>query len=162
MRGGDPAAARAGLALLARGARLAVAESCTGGLLGGRITAVPGSSRYFLGGVVAYHNRVKAALLGVPPGMLRRHGAVSAPVAAAMAAGARRAFGADVAVAVTGIAGPGGGGPGKPAGLVFVAVCGFGGVRWRRARFAGDRDAVRAQAVDLALILLSEHAEDGR
>ena len=162
MPGGDPVAERAGRALLARRALLAVAESCTGGLVGGRLTAIPGSSCYFLGGVVAYHNRIKTALLGVPPGMLRRHGAVSAPVAAAMASGARRAFGADVAVAVTGIAGPGGGVPGKPAGLVYVAVSGLGGARWRRALFSGDRARVRAQAAELALILLTEHLEDGR
>lgn len=162
MRRPDRLAAGVARALLARGARLALAESCTGGLVGGRLTAVPGSSRYLLGGVVAYHNRVKAALLGVPAGMLRRHGAVSAPVAAAMARGVRRLFGADLAVAVTGIAGPGGGGPRKPVGLVFVAVCGGGRTRWRRALFAGGRDRVRAQAADLALIVLLEHLEDGR
>jgi nicotinamide-nucleotide amidase len=157
----DELATRVGRALLARGARLAVAESCTGGLLGGRVTAVPGSSRYFLGGVISYHNRAKAALLGVPPAALRRHGAVSAPVAAAMAAGARRAFGADVAVAITGIAGPGGGAPGKPVGLVHVAVSGGGSTRARRAVFTGGRGRVRDQAVELAMILLLEHREDG-
>lgn len=162
MRAPDPLAARVGRALLARGARLAVAESCTGGIVGGRITAVPGSSRWFLGGVVAYQNRAKTLLLRVPPGLLRRHGAVSAPAAAAMARGARRAFGADVAVAVTGIAGPGGGSPGKPVGLVHVAVCGGGATRSRRAVLAGDRRRVRGQAAELALIMLLEHLEDGR
>lgn len=162
MRARDPLAARVGRALLARAARLAVAESCTGGIVGGRLTAVPGSSRYFLGGVVAYHNRAKAALLLVPPEMIRRHGAVSAPVAAAMARGARRTFGADVAVAVTGIAGPGGGSRGKPVGLVHLAVCGGGVTRMRCAVFAGDRRRVRDQAADLALILLLEHIEDER
>ena len=156
----DALAARAGRALLARGARLAVAESCTGGLVGGRITSVPGSSRYLLGGVVAYHNSAKAALLQVPPAMLGRCGAVSSPVAAAMARGARRVFRADVAVAVTGIAGPGGGGDGKPVGLVYVAVSGFGRVRCRRAFFSGDRRQVREQAADLALIVLLEHLEE--
>jgi len=156
----DVLAAGVGRALLARAARLAVAESCTGGLVGARITGVPGSSRYLLGGVVAYHNTAKAALLQVPRGMLRRCGAVSAPVAAAMARGARRAFGAEVAVAVTGVAGPGGGTAGKPVGLVYVAVSGFGRTRCRPARFAGDRQRVRAQAADLALIMLLEHLEE--
>jgi PncC family amidohydrolase len=161
MPGGDPLAARVGEALLARRARLAFAESCTGGLVGCRITGVPGSSRYLLGGVVAYHNNAKAALLRVPRALLRRHGAVSAPVAAAMARGARCVFGADVAVAVTGVAGPGGGGVDKPVGLVYVCVNGFGRNRCRRAVFAGDRRGVRSQAADLALILLLEHLEDG-
>jgi PncC family amidohydrolase len=162
MRGGDALAARVGRALLKRAARLALAESCTGGLVGARITAVPGSSRYLLGGGVAYHNRAKASLLRVPAATLRRHGAVSAPVAAAMARGARRAFGSEVAVAVTGIAGPGGGSPDKPVGLVYVAVCGPGAMHCRRAVFRGDRRRVREQAAELALILLLEHLEDGR
>ena len=161
MPGGDALAVRVGRALLARSARLAFAESCTGGLVGSRITGVPGSSRYLLGGVVAYHNSAKAALLKVPRALLRRHGAVSAPVAAAMARGARRVFRAEVAVAVTGIAGPGGGSVGKPVGLVYVAVNGFGRSRCRRAVFAGDRQRIRGQAADLALILLLEHLEDG-
>jgi PncC family amidohydrolase len=158
----DALAARVGGALLDRGARVALAESCTGGLIGARLTSVPGSSRYLLGGVVAYQNRAKTSLLGVAPAMVRRHGAVSAPVAAAMARGARRVFGADVAVAVTGIAGPGGGTASKPVGLVFVAVSGFGRSRGRRAVFSGDRRRVRERAADLALILLLEHLEDGR
>jgi PncC family amidohydrolase len=162
MPAGDALAARVGRALLARAARVALAESCTGGLLGARITGIPGSSRYLLGGVVAYHNSAKAALLQVPRAMLSRHGAVSAPVAAAMARGARRAFRADVAVAVTGIAGPGGGSAGKPVGLVHVAVSGFGRTRCRSAYFTGGRRRVRRQAADLALILLLAHLEDGR
>jgi PncC family amidohydrolase len=153
----DLLAARVGLALLARDARLALAESCTGGLLGSRITGIPGSSRYLLGGVVAYHNNAKIALLRVPRGMLCRFGAVSAPVAAAMARGARRVFKAEIAVAVTGVAGPGGGSAGKPVGLVYVAVCGFGRNRCRRALFGGSRQRVREQAADLALIMLLEH-----
>lgn len=156
----DVLAARVGRALLARAARLAVAESCTGGLVGSRITGVPGSSRYLLGGVVAYHNNAKAALLRVPRGMLGRSGAVSAPVAAAMARGARKAFKAEIAVAVTGIAGPGGGRADKPVGLVFVAVAGFGRTRTRSALFAGDRQRVRERASDLALIMLLEHLEE--
>jgi len=157
---GDTLAVRVGRALLARAARVAFAESCTGGTVAGRVTAVPGSSRYLVGGIVAYHNNAKVDLLQVPRAMVRRHGAVSAPVAAAMASGARRAFGADVAIAVTGIAGPGGGSPAKPVGLVYVAACGFGRTRCRRACFAGDRQRVRDQAADLALILLLEHLEE--
>jgi len=156
----DALAVRVGRALLARAARLAVAESCTGGLVGSRITGVPGSSRYLLGGVVAYHNSAKTALLRVPRRMLERFGAVSAPVAAAMARGARKVFRAEIAVAVTGVAGPHGGSAGKPVGLVFVAVCGFGRARSRRALFAGDRQRVRDQAADLALIMLLEHLEE--
>ena len=157
MRTADALAARVGVALLARAARLAVAESCTGGLVGARVTSVPGSSRYLLGGVVAYHNNAKNGLLQVPRGMLGRFGAVSAPVAAAMARGARRVFKAEIAVAVTGVAGPGGGSAGKPVGLVYVAVCGFGRNRCRRALFGGSRQRVREQAADLALIMLLEH-----
>jgi PncC family amidohydrolase len=153
---------RAGRALRAAGAWVAVAESCTGGLLGARLTAVPGSSGYFLGGVLAYHNRVKAGLLGVPSGLLRRHGAVSAPCAAAMAHGVRRALGSDYGVAITGIAGPGGGTPARPVGLVFVAVARAGGARWRRAVFAGDRGQVREQSVELALNVLLSTLQDGR
>ena len=156
----DALAARVGRALRARAARLAVAESCTGGLVGARVTGVPGSSRYLLGGVVAYHNNAKMGLLRVPRRMLDRFGAVSAPVAAAMARGARRVFKAEIAVAVTGIAGPGGGSAGKPVGLVYVAVCGFGRTRCRRARFGGARQRVRDQAADLALIMLLEHLEE--
>jgi PncC family amidohydrolase len=156
----DALAARVGRALLARAARLALAESCTGGLIGARVTSVPGSSRYLLGGVVAYHNNVKTALLRVPSRMLARFGAVSAPVAAAMARGARRSFKAEIAAAVTGVAGPGGGSVGKPVGLVYVAVCGFGRTRCRRALFGGTRQRVRDQAADLALIMLLEHLEE--
>lgn len=156
----DTLAAHVGCALRARAARLAVAESCTGGLVGARITSVPGSSRYLLGGVVAYHNNAKIALLQVPRGMLARFGAVSAPVAAAMARGARRVFKAEIAVAVTGIAGPGGGSAGRPVGLVYVAVCGFGRTRCHRALFGGRRQRVRDQAADLALNMLLEHLEE--
>jgi len=156
----DVLAVRVGRALLARAARLAVAESCTGGLVGSRVTGVPGSSRYMLGGVVAYHNNAKISLLRVPPRMLGRFGAVSAPVAAAMARGVRRVFKAEIAVAVTGVAGPGGGSAGKPVGLVYVAVCGFGRTRCRRALFGGARQRVRDQAADLALIMLLEHLQE--
>lgn len=161
MEAGAALARRVGDALLARGLRLGVGESCTGGLVGGLLTGVPGSSRWFLGGVTAYHNRVKVAVLGVPPRLLRRAGAVSPGVAAAMARGARRALGADRGLSVTGVAGPGGGSPGKPVGLVYAAVSAPGRTRWRAARYDGDRAAVRARALELALNLLLEDLEAG-
>lgn len=159
----DPLARAVGRALLARAARVAFAESCTAGLIASRIASVPGSSRYLLGAVVAYHNRAKTKIVRVPQATLRRHGAVSAPVAAAMARGARNLFGADVGVAVTGIAGPGGGSAGKPVGLVHLAVCGFGGGGLRRrVVFTGSRQQVQTRAADLALIMLLEYLEHER
>ena len=139
--------------LRASGRTLTVAESCTGGLLAGAITAVPGSSEYFLGGVVAYHNAVKNRFLDVPFDLIESHGAVSAEVAAAMAEGALKRFSADISVAVTGVAGPGGGSRAKPAGTVWVAVAVRGeGVRYsHRFRFQGDRGRVRREAVRSAL-----------
>jgi nicotinamide-nucleotide amidase len=137
-----------------RGLTLATAESCTGGLVSARLTSVPGSSDVFLGGIVSYANEVKASVLGVPEEVLRRHGAVSAEVAAAMAAGARARLGADLAVAVTGIAGPGGGTPEKPVGLVYVHASGPS--RERAADFTapGDRETVRGRAAVAALHLV--------
>lgn len=132
---------------------LAVAESCTAGLIGWRVTRVPGSSEYFRGGVIAYSDDLKTAMLNVDPATLRAHGAVSEQTAREMAAGARAAAGADVGLAVTGIAGPGGASPEKPAGLVYIAVTGPAD-RVRRFRFAGGRDAVREQAAQAALELL--------
>ena len=137
----------AGRLLRRRGLRLAVAESCTGGLLGARLTAVAGSSDYFLGGVVAYANEVKVGLLGVRPETLERHGAVSASCAAEMAAGIRRRLGAEVGLSVTGVAGPGGGSAEKPVGLVYVGMDGPAGARVRELRLAGSRDEVREGAV---------------
>ncbi|MCC6222338.1 MAG: CinA family nicotinamide mononucleotide deamidase-related protein [Thermoleophilia bacterium] len=138
----------------AAGLRLATAESCTGGLLGAALTDVPGASAVYLGGVVAYANGVKAAQLRVPGDLLERHGAVSAQVAAAMAEGARAALGADVAAAVTGIAGPGGATPGKPVGLVHVHVATPQSGEARRLELPGDRDAVRERACAATLHLL--------
>jgi nicotinamide-nucleotide amidase len=137
--------------LLARGWRVAVAESCTGGLIGGRLTDVPGSSAWFVGGVVAYANDVKVGTLGVPEALIARHGAVSEPVARAMAEGARRRLDADVAVSVTGIAGPGGGTDTRPVGTVVIAVATATGTGARTFSFPGDRAFIRAQAVMAAL-----------
>jgi nicotinamide-nucleotide amidase len=137
-----------------RGLTLATAESCTGGLVSARLTSVPGSSDVFLGGVVSYANAVKASALGVPEGVLREHGAVSTEAAAAMAAGARARLGADVAVAVTGIAGPGGGTPEKPVGLVYLHVSGPSGERAADFTAPGDRETVRARADVAALHLV--------
>ncbi len=133
---------------------LATAESCTGGMVAERLTSVPGSSRVFLGAVVAYSNDVKAAGLGVPGDLLERHGAVSAEAAAAMAAGARERLGADVAVAVTGIAGPDGGTDEKPVGLVYLHAEAPGGSRSADFVFPGDRDGIRRRAAVTALHLL--------
>jgi nicotinamide-nucleotide amidase len=137
-----------------RGLTLATAESCTGGLVAARLTSVPGSSDVFLGAVVAYADEVKARELEVPAEVLERHGAVSAEAAAAMAAGARSRLEADVAVAVTGIAGPGGGTPEKPVGLVYLHVEGPDGVLARRLDFPGDREAIRSRSVVAALHLV--------
>lgn len=137
--------------LRSTGATLATAESCTGGLLGALITEVPGSSTYYLGGVVAYANHAKTTLLGVPPDLLADHGAVSAATATAMAVGARERLGADLAISITGIAGPGGGSPEKPVGLVFVALAAGGASRVLRLELAGNRHAVRAAATARAL-----------
>lgn len=140
-----------GPALLARSATLACAESCTGGLIGALVTAVPGSSDYFLGGVIAYANAVKIGLLDVSPATLGEHGAVSAATAREMALGARSKLGADYAVSVTGIAGPGGATSGKPVGLVFIGLAGPSGVTANRHVFPGDRAAVRMAAAVAAL-----------
>jgi nicotinamide-nucleotide amidase len=140
--------------LLERRATLAVAESCTGGLLGGRLTTRAGSSDYFLGGVLSYANDVKENVLGVPAGILAQYGAVSPQVAEAMAEGVKRLLDADYALSVTGVAGPSGGSPEKPIGLVFVGCASPGGVVVKEHRLVGDRDSVRRQAVTAALHLL--------
>ena len=146
---------------VAKGVTLAVAESCTGGMVAARVTAVPGSSAVFLGGVVSYANAVKRDVLGVPRAVLERHGAVSAECAAAMAEGARALLKADVAVSVTGIAGPGGGSPEKPVGLVWFGVMDMRGARAERRVFEGARAAVRRQAAEHALELLLAAARGG-
>ena len=139
-----------------KGRTLATAESCTGGLVAGRITSVPGASAVFLGGVVSYANAAKRDLLGVPSEVLDRAGAVSAECAEAMAAGVRVRLKADAAVSVTGIAGPDGGTPQKPVGLVYFGVATAARVRSVRGLFDGDREEVRRQASDRALALLLE------
>ncbi len=139
--------------LAERGYSLAVAESCTGGLVGARITAVAGASDVFVGGVISYSNALKTSLLGVDPGLLAAHGAVSEEVVRAMAAGARTRLGADVALAVTGIAGPTGGTDDKPVGTVWLGVCAPDIERAVRIRFPGDRDEVRQRAAQGVLDL---------
>ena len=142
-----------------RGLRVATAESCTGGLLAKTITDLPGASAHYAGGVVAYADDVKVALLDVDPESLEAHGAVSREVALQMAAGACRRFAADVAMAVTGIAGPEGGTPAKPVGTVWLAVALADG--WAEARlecFPGDREAVREASVAAALGMATDAA----
>jgi nicotinamide-nucleotide amidase len=145
-----------------RGYTLATAESCTGGLVAGRLTAIPGSSEVFRGAVVAYADDVKAAELGVPEPMLREHGAVSAETAQAMAEGARTRLGADVAVSITGIAGPDGGSEEKPVGLVYLHVSGPEGEEARRIDLPGDREMIRGRATTAALHLLRRHLTQNR
>jgi nicotinamide-nucleotide amidase len=152
-----PDAARTLDALRAAGLMCATAESCTGGLIAAALTAIAGSSDVVDRGYVTYSNRAKTEMLGVPEALLAEHGAVSAPVAAAMAEGALARSGAQIAVAVTGIAGPGGGSMEKPVGLVFLAVASDRGVRTVERRF-GDlsRDRIRERTVIDALALLRE------
>ena len=144
-------AEKLGQALLRARLTLACAESCTGGLLSGALTEVSGSSGWFRGGVVAYHNDLKMSLLGVPEELIRTYGAVSEPVVLAMAHGARERLGADLAMSVSGIAGPTGGTPDKPLGTVWLAWSGPHGEHARRFHFEGDRQDVRCQAVRQAL-----------
>jgi nicotinamide-nucleotide amidase len=146
----------------AAGLTLGSAESCTGGMVAERLTSIPGSSDVFVGAVVAYSDDVKARELGVPQEVLERHGAVSAETAAAMAAGARERLGTDVAVAVTGIAGPGGGSDEKPVGLVFLHAEGPAGARSADFVLPGDRGSVRRRAAVTALHLLRRLLEQTR
>jgi nicotinamide-nucleotide amidase len=140
-----------GRALRARRETLALAESCTGGLIGKRLTDVPGASAYLLGGVLAYANEVKVGALGVDPQLIERHGAVSGEVAAAMAAGARERLGATWAISATGIAGPDGGSPEKPVGLVYIGRAGPQGAEAKELRLPGDRAAIREITASAAL-----------
>lgn len=142
------------------GRTVGTAESCTGGTVASRITSVAGSSAYFLGGIVSYANEVKASLLGVPAAVLKNPGAVSEPCARAMAEGARRALGVDLAVATTGIAGPEGGTKRKPVGTVFIALASDAATTVEEHHYPGDRAAVIDAASTRALELLV--AEAGR
>lgn len=141
-----------------KGKTLATAESCTGGGIGAALTAVPGSSEVYKGGIISYTNWVKANVLQVPKELLDRFGAVSAPVAKAMAEGARKVLQADVAVSVTGLAGPGGDEFGNPVGLVFIGYSDEDATVCQEYHFQGDRQAVRNQAVEAALKLVLEKA----
>ena len=147
---------KAGKALCAAGWTVAIGESCTGGGVCEALTKIPGSSAYFLGGVVAYGNRSKTRDLEVPDSRIAGHGAVSEEVAEAMADGARRRFGADVGIGTTGIAGPGGGMPEKPVGTVWIGISTPDVRLSHRYRFRGDREAVRRKTVVRALELLIE------
>jgi nicotinamide-nucleotide amidase len=143
----------------AAGLRLAVAESCTGGLVGTRLTEIPGSSDVFVGGVIAYDNRIKLEQLEVPESVLAEHGAVSEQVARLMAEGVARRFNVAAAVAVTGIAGPGGGTPGKPVGTVWLACTLHGSTVARRSLFPGSRYEIRSRSAQAALHLLLQQIE---
>ncbi len=157
-----PVEARIGPLLLSRGWWLAVAESCTGGLLGHRITNVPGASAYFRGGVIAYANEVKMQLLGVPEAVLLKHGAVGEPTVRAMAWGVKERLQADVALAISGIAGPGGGTPEKPVGTTWIALATPEGIQARRYRFSGSREENKWQATEAALQWLLEVLQTAR
>jgi nicotinamide-nucleotide amidase len=143
-------------ALTGRGLTVATAESCTGGLLAGRLSARAGSSEFLLGGVAAYANSAKEGLIGVPAELIAEHGAVSAEVAVALADGARARFGADVGVGITGVAGPGGGTAEKPVGTVHLCVAGPDARLTRALRLRGSRTAVRERSVTMAMHLLRE------
>jgi CDP-diacylglycerol--glycerol-3-phosphate 3-phosphatidyltransferase len=151
-------ASELGAVLRANGLNVSVAESCTGGMLGSTITDEPGSSSYFVGGVIAYSDEVKRAELGVSASLLERAGAVSREVAEAMAEGARSRFGTSLAVAVTGIAGPGAGGSNKPVGLTYIAVASEARTSSSEFRFNGDRPSNRRQATTEALRMLIAEA----
>ena len=156
----EPIEQRIGAKLRELGLSLAVAESCTGGLAGSRITDVAGSSDYFLGGVIAYANSAKEELLSVRTESLVKYGAVSEQVAREMAAGVRCALGADVGLAITGVAGPGGGTAEKPVGLMWLAVSAEGAEKTRRLLLQGDRKANKEAATEAMLVLLIEFLEE--
>ncbi len=139
---------------------LGLAESCTGGMIAAYITDVPGSSAYFEGAVVAYSYQMKERVLGIPASIIERDGAVSAETVMAMARGARKALHVDVAVAVTGIAGPGGGTPDKPVGLTYIGLVSPRGELWRKHIWKGDRRENRERSARAALELLKEHLEN--
>ncbi len=139
------------------GLTLSLAESCTGGMLSAKITDVPGSSNYFKGGVISYHDRVKYKVLGVSDNALAVHGAVSSEVARAMATGVQELLDTNIAVSITGIAGPDGGTAEKPVGLVFMAIIGPWGEQVEKMYFSGNRSMVRESTVAAALSMLFEY-----
>ncbi|MDD4237162.1 MAG: nicotinamide-nucleotide amidohydrolase family protein [Desulfotomaculaceae bacterium] len=143
-----------GRLLRQRGLTIALAESCTGGLIAARLTNTPGSSEYVKGGVVSYTNEIKEKLLGVPPDILEKHGAVSRETASAMAEGIRDRASSDIGLSVTGIAGPGGDTPDKPLGLVYIGLSTSSGVLCSRYVFPGNRNGVRQGTVNAALNLV--------
>lgn len=143
-----------GIYLVMRGKTVAVAESCSGGLLAERLTRNPGSSDFFLGGAICYSNDLKTKLAGVPRTLIEEHGAVSQPVAQAMAEGIRTRTGASIGVGITGIAGPAGGSPEKPVGLVFIGLADERGTLVREFRFPGNRERVRQWATQMALEMI--------
>ena len=160
--GGDPLvelADRLQAACLAAGSTVALAESCTGGMVAAAITEIAGSSGYFVGGIVSYANEAKRDLLGIDPAILAAHGAVSAQVARAMATGARERFGATLAASVTGIAGPDGGSAAKPVGLTYIGVADADGVDVRRIVWSGDRSANRRDSTIAVLEMLVGRVE---
>ncbi len=157
----EPAVQALALALRTRGWRLVTAESCTGGLIAAACTAVAGSSDWLEGGLVTYSNDAKTRWLGVPAALIQKHGAVSKNVALAMAQGALDHSSADLAVAVTGIAGPGGAVPGKPVGTVWLAWGTRGALHAQRLQLPGNRDAVRAGTVHAALQCLLQTTMHG-
>ena len=149
-----------GVLLRERGLTLATAESCTGGLVAHRLTNVPGSSAYFVGGVVAYSNRIKEEMLGVRHETLLAHGAVSEETAREMAQGARRRFGTDLAVAITGIAGPTGGTPDKPVGLTYIALVAGDADRCERRIWPGTRQENKERSAEAALQLVLDYLQE--
>jgi nicotinamide-nucleotide amidase len=158
--GGESLEEVVGMYLVMRQKTVAVAESCTGGLLSERLTRVPGSSNYFLGGMVCYSNELKTTLAGVPADLIAEHGAVSLAVAQAMAEGVRKRTGASLGIGITGVAGPGGGTPEKPVGLVFIALADENGTQIREFRFPGDRERVRHWATQMALEAVRRRLRD--
>jgi nicotinamide-nucleotide amidase len=143
--------------LVNAGATIAVAESCTGGLVSARLTSIPGSSVFFRGGVVSYSNEMKIAWVGVPPDLIEQHGAVSTEVAIAMAEGARRSAGATLGLGITGIAGPGGATPDKPLGTVHISLAHSSGASETLFQFPGDRERIRRLAAQSALDMVRRH-----
>lgn len=153
--------AQVGIALRSRRWTVCAAESCTGGLVLHRLTNIPGSSDYVLGGVVAYSYEAKSALLGVPQATLSQYGAVSAETAEAMVRGVLARFDASVAISITGIAGPGGGMPDKPVGLTYIALAtSSGDFRIERSIWSGDRESIKSQSADAALRLMLTVAQN--